>query len=223
MRKPILFMLLAIILLGMFACSVTGSSEKMIVKYDIELSMVRKASDYNQRYRAPVADTLDVVRYAYEDDLFRSIWSATEAGWNLTLYNKSEQTMTIDWDSVQYLDVDKIGHGVLVSGTKYAERNNAQTPTAITRRGNITETLFSKDHVYQSTTGVWAKRPLFPVDFSEAARYKGKSFSLIIPFTVEGLTSQYEFVFNIKDVRQEASTSNPWQLYFLDRALGVNF
>jgi hypothetical protein len=222
MRKPILFMLLAIILLGMFACSVTGSSEKMFVKYDIELSMVRKASDYNQRYRAPVADTLDVVRYAYEDDLFRSIWSATEAGWNLTLYNKSEQTMTIDWDSVQYLDVDKIGHGVLVSVP------NMPNATMLRRLLRSLAAATSRRHFSQRPcvsihSGVWAKRPLFPVDFSEAARYKGKSFSLIIPFTVEGLTSQYEFVFNIKDVRQEASTSNPWQLYFLDRALGVNF
>jgi len=223
MRKSILFLLLAIILLGMFACSATGKSERMIVKYDVELSMVRKASDINQRYRAPVADTMDVVRYAYEDDLFRSIISTTEAGWNITLYNKSEQALMIDWDNAQYLDVDRIGRGVLVSGTRYSERNNPQTPTVIARRGNVTESLFSKDHVYQSSTGVWAKRPLFPVDFSEASRYKGKSFSLIVPFTVDGLTSQYEFLFTIKDVRQEASTSNPWQLYFLDRTLGVNF
>lgn len=222
MRQSILFILLAIIT-GMVGCSGTRSAEKMIVKYDIELEMVRKASDINQRYRAPVADTMDVVRYAYEDDLFRGIWSATEAGWNLTIYNKSEQTLTIDWDEVQYLDVDRIGRGVLASGTRYSERNNSQTPTVIPRRGNITESLVSKDHVYQSTTGVWAKRPLFPIDYSEAQRYKNKNFSLIVPFTVGGLTSQYEFVFKIKDVRQVASTSNPWQLFLLDRTLGVNF
>jgi hypothetical protein len=216
-------MLLVIILLGLFGCSGTTKTEKMIVKYDIELAMVRKASDINQRYRAPVADTMDVVRYAYEDDLFRGIWSATEAGWNLTLYNKSEQTLTVDWDEAQYLDVDRIGRGVLVSGTKYADRNKPQTPTVIPRRGNVSESLFSKDHVYQSATGVWAKRPLFPVEFSEAQRYKNKNFSLIVPFTVDGLTAQYEFVFNIKDVRQVASSSNPWQLYLLDRTLGVNF
>jgi hypothetical protein len=64
---------------------------------------------------------------------------------------------------------------------------------------------------------------MFPVDFSEAQRYKNKSFSLIIPFTVDGLTSQYEFVFTIADVRQIESTSNPWQLYLLDRTLGVSF
>jgi hypothetical protein len=223
MKKSLLFLLLAVVLIGMFGCSGTASAPKMIVKYDMELSMVRKASDINQRYRAPVADTLDVVRYSYEDDLFRSIWSATEGGWNFTLYNKSEQALMIDWDEVVYMDVDRIGHPILASGTRYSERNNPQTPTVVARRGNVEETLVSKDHIYQSSTGIWAKRPMFPVDFSEAQRYKNKSFSLIIPFTVDGLTSQYEFVFTIADVRQIESTSNPWQLYLLDRTLGVSF
>jgi hypothetical protein len=224
MRKSLIFILLAAVLLGVFGCSVTGSAEKMIVKYDIELARVRKASDINQRYQAPVADTtMGIARYAYEDDLFRSIWSADESGWELSLYNKSEETLTIDWDEAAYMDVDKIGRGVLASSTKYSERNNPQTPTVIARRGNITENLFSKDHVYQSTTGVWAKRPLFPIDFSEAQRYKDKTVSLIIPFNVSGLTAQYEFVFNIKNVSQVPSTSNPWQIYLLDRTLGVSF
>lgn len=223
MRKSIISILLAAILLGMFACSGTSASEQMIVKYDIALTRVRKASDINQRYQAPVADTLDQVRYAYEDDLFRSLWSASESGWDLTLYNKSEKTLTIDWDEAVYMDVDKIGRGVLSSTTKYADRNNPQTPTVVARRGNISESLFSKDHVYQSTTGVWTKRPLFPIDFSEAERYKNKTVSLIVPFTVDGLIAQYEFIFTIKDVQQVPSTSNPWRLYLLDRTLGVNF
>jgi hypothetical protein len=222
MKRYLTLTLLGIILLGMFACS-SSKTQKMIVKYDVELTMVRKASDINQRYQAPVADTLDVVRYAYEDDLFRSIWSATESGWNLVLYNKSEKPLMIDWDEVNYMDVDNIGHRVLVSTTKFSERNNPQTPTVLPRRGSITESLVSADHVYQSSTGIWAKRPLWPIDYSEAQRYKGKKVRMIIPFTVDGLTAQYEFVFTIKDVRQVASSSNPWQLYLLDRALGVNF
>lgn len=222
MQRYVIIMLLALILFGIFGCS-KKSSDKMIVKYDVELSMVRKASDINQRYQAPVADTLDVVRYAYEDDLFRSIWSATEAGVNLTLYNKSEEPLKIDWERVNYQDVDGIDHRVLVSGTKLSEINAAQPPTVIPVRGNITETLFSADHIYKSSTGILARRPLWPIDFTEAQRYKGKSVRLIIPFTVDGLSSQYEFVFTIKNVRQVKSSSNPWQLYLKDRSLGVNF
>lgn len=223
MQRYLIITLLGLILIGILGCSGTSAADKMIVKYDVELSMVRKASDINQRYQAPVADTMDMVRYAYEDDLFRSIWSVNEAGWNLSLYNKSEKPLLIDWDEVSYMDVDNMGHRVLVSGTKLSELGNPQTPSVIPRRGNITETLYSADHVYQSSTGILAKRPLWSIDFTEAKRYEGKSFRLIIPFTVDGLSAQYEFVFTIKNVRQVASKSNPWQLYLLDRTLGVNF
>lgn len=222
MQRYVIIMLLALILFGIFGCS-KKSSDKMIVKYDVELSMVRKASDINQRYQAPVADTLDVVRYAYEDDLFRSIWSATEAGINLTLYNKSEEALKIDWEKVNYQDVDGIDHRVLVSGTKLSDINAPQPPTVIPVRGDITETLFSADHIYPSSIGIMARRPLWSIDFAEAKRNEGKQMRLIIPFTVDGLSSQYEFVFTIKNVRQVKSSSNPWQLYLKDRSLGVNF
>ncbi|MCB5286594.1 MAG: hypothetical protein LHW64_02170 [Candidatus Cloacimonetes bacterium] len=222
MQRYLIIMLLGLILIGIFGCS-GSSADKMIVKYDVELSMVRKASDINQRYQAPVADTMGVVRYAYEDDLFRSIWSATEAGWNVVLYNKSEKPLMIDWDEVSYMDVDNIGHRVLVSGTKLTERDNPQTPAVIARRGNITENLFSADHVYKSSTGLLAKRPLWSIDYTEAKRYEGKKVRLMIPFTVDGLSAQYEFVFTIKKVSQVASTSNPWQVYLFDRSLGVSF
>ncbi|MCB5267988.1 MAG: hypothetical protein LHW46_07775, partial [Candidatus Cloacimonetes bacterium] len=127
MKKSLALIAIVIILLGIYGCAATSSvgGEKLIVKYDIELAMVRKASDINQRYRAPVADTTaaDVVRYTYEDDLFRSIWSATEAGWDLVLYNKSEQPIMIDWNNVRYMDVDNIGHTLLISTTRFADRD----------------------------------------------------------------------------------------------------
>lgn len=222
MQRYLILTLLGLILIGIFGCSGTSAADKMIVKYDVELSMARKASDINQRYQASVADTVDVVRYAYEDHLFRSIWSANEAGWNLSLYNKSEEPLLIDWDSVSYMDVDNMGHRVLASGTKLSELGDPQTPTVIPRRGNISETLYSADHIYQSSPGILAKRPLWPIDFTEAKRFEGKNFRLIIPFTVDGLSAQYEFVFTIKNVRKVASKSNPWKLYLKDRKSGVN-
>ena len=222
MQRSLIITLLGLILIGIFGCSGT-SADKMIAKYDVELSMVRKASDINQRYQASEVDTMEVIRYAYENDLFRSLWSATEAGWNLSLYNKSEKPLMIDWDAVTYMDVDNMGHRVLASGTKLSDRNDPQTPAVIPRQGNISETLYSADHVYQSSTGVLARRPLWSVDFTEAKPYEGKTVRLIIPFTVDEISAQYEFVFTIKNVRQVASKSNPWKLYLLDRSLGVSF
>ncbi|HQQ67929.1 MAG TPA: hypothetical protein PLX77_03775 [Candidatus Cloacimonadota bacterium] len=227
MKRYLAIISIVIFLMGMFGCATTGAGgEKMIVKYDIELTMVRSAVDINQRYRAPVADTTttDVTRYTYEDDLFRSIWSATEAGWDLVLYNKSEKPIMIDWNNVNYQDVDNIGHKVLISSTRFTDRDKDQVPSVIVRRGNLTEKLVSATHIYQSPlSGLLVKRPMFPIDYNEAIRYKGKEFKLMIPFTVDGLSSQYEFVFKIKDVRQVSATSNPWASFLMDRALGATF
>jgi len=227
MKRYLAFIALVIILMGMFGCATTSAGgEKMIVKYDMELSMVRSAVDINQRFRAPVADTTttDVTRYAFEDDLFRSIWSATEAGWDLVLYNKSEKPIMIDWNNVNYMDVDNIGHKVLISSTRFADRDKDQVPSVIVRRGSLTEKLVSATHIYQSPlTGLLVKRPMFPIDYSEAIRYKNKEFKLMVPFTVDGLSSQYEFIFKIKDVRQVSAASNPWASFLMDRALGATF
>ncbi|MCD8480615.1 MAG: hypothetical protein LRZ88_10645, partial [Candidatus Cloacimonetes bacterium] len=87
---------------------------------------------------------VDIVRYSFEDDLFRSIWSASEAGWDLVLYNKSGNPIMIDWNNARYMDVDNIGHTVLISGTRLSERDKDQTPSLIPRNGNVTEKLFSQ-------------------------------------------------------------------------------
>ena len=116
MRKFIVFLLALVVLFSMFGCATTSTTEKTIVQYDMELSAVRKPIDPNVRQRSPQEDTsTGTLRYAYEDDLFRSIWSASEAGWDLVLYNKTEQPIMIDWDNATYMDFDTIGHAVLIS------------------------------------------------------------------------------------------------------------
>jgi len=112
------------------------------------------------------------------------------------LYNKSEKPIMIDWNNVNYMDVDNIGHKVLISSTRFTDRDKDQVPSVIVRRGSLTEKLVSATHIYQSPlSGLLVKRPMFPIDYSEAIRYKNKEFKLMVPFTVDGLSSQYEFVF----------------------------
>lgn len=223
MKYAFMAMTLLFALLGLFSCAANYTGERNIVKYDIELIQVRKTANINQRLKAPVADTTDaaLTRYVFEDDLLRSVWSADEAGWDVQIINKTEKPIMIDWDNASYMDYDNVGHSVLISATKYSDREKPQTPTVITRKGTLTEKLISATHIYQSPlTGLLVKRPLMPVDFTEASRYKGKELRMMLPFTVEGLSSQYEFIFKVKDVRQVVSSNNPWGGYQMDRALG---
>lgn len=224
MKRYLYILLFAVLMLGLIGCSVTGA-EKMIVKYEIELTKVNPAegADADAKTRVPVAnDTLEKIRYSYEDELTQSMWFVDESGWEVTFTNKGDKPIMIDWDEVMYMDIDKMAHRILSKNTKIADKEEPQTPSIIARRGTLNETLFPADSFYQSATGLTNKRPIFPIEYVEAQRYKGKTFTLIIPLTVEGYSAQYEFVFTIKDVKQELSTSNPWQMYLYDRALGIN-
>ncbi|MFW5628887.1 MAG: hypothetical protein ACOCG6_06625 [Candidatus Cloacimonadaceae bacterium] len=223
MKRYLNILLFAVIALSLTSCGVIGGvigNEKMIVKYEIELSKVSKAGDEEMRTRVPEAnDTLEKIRYSYEDDLTQSMWFVDESGWEVTFTNKGDKPIMIDWDEVMYMDVDKMGHRILSKKTKLSEKEEPQDASVISRRGTLNEELFPADMYYQSSTGLLSKRPMFPIDYGEAMRYKNKTFSLIIPLTVEGYTAQYEFIFTIKEVKQELSANDPWRMYLLDRAL----
>lgn len=223
MKRYLYILLFVAVLFSFTACIGTGG-EKMIVKYEIELSKVQKVGSNETKVHVPMKDTsLEEIRYSYEDELTRSIWFADEGGWDVTFYNKTDKPIMIDWDEVSYMDIDKIGHRVLSKNTKVAEKDEPQNPSIVARRGSLSEKLFPAEFYYQSSTGVMSKRPMFPIDFGEAKRYENKNYSLIIPLTVEGFTAQYEFVFTIKEVKQELSTKDPWSMYLFDRTMGINY
>ncbi|PKN73440.1 MAG: hypothetical protein CVU50_01620 [Candidatus Cloacimonetes bacterium HGW-Cloacimonetes-3] len=213
MRKLIFFLLAGIILLALAACATNSetSPTKLVTRYDIALTRVTRADAAMGKVKSPVADTtlVDKLRYRYEDDLMRTIWSASENGFELTLYNASDKIITIDWDKGLYLDYDNIGHRLLPSKTKDADKDKAQVPSVINPRGNLIETIFSADHVSLSAVlGIYTRTPLLPVDYASAVRYQGKELKLSLPVNVGGVDTQYEYVFNVLNVRQVAVKKN---------------
>lgn len=207
MRKLIIFILAGIILLAFAACATNSETPatKLVTKYDIALTKVTRSDASMGKVKAPVADTtlVDKLRYRYEDDLMRTIWSASENGFELTLYNASDKTITIDWDKGLYLDYDNIGHRLLPSKTKDADKDKAQVPSVISPRGNLIETIYSADHVsLSSMLNVYTRSPLLPTDYPSAVRYQGKELKLILPISADGSSMQYEYTFKIANVRQ---------------------
>ncbi|NLO43669.1 MAG: hypothetical protein GX106_01720 [Candidatus Cloacimonetes bacterium] len=229
MKKYLYILLFAVIALSLTSCGVIDrviGGEKMIVKYEIELTKVNpiEEAQADAKTRVPVLnDTLEKIRYSYEDELMQSMWFVDESGWEVTFTNKGDRPIMIDWDEVMYMDIDKMAHRVLSKKTKLSEKEEPQDASVIARRGTLSEELFPADMYYQSSTGLINKRPMFPVEYGEAQRYKGKTFTLNIPLTVEGYTAQYEFVFTIKEVKQEVSATDPWRMYHTDRAIGINY
>ncbi len=210
MRRLITILISAIILLGLAACATTTSdtaATKLVTKYDIALATVNRSDASMGRVKAPVADTtlVNKLRYRYEDELIRTIWSASENGFELTMYNASDKTITIDWDKGLYLDYDNIGHRLLPSKTKDADKDKVQVPSVVPARGNLVETIYSADHVsLSSVMGLYVRNPLLPTDYASAVRYQGKELKLTLPFSIDGTQVTYDFLFKITNVRQIA-------------------
>lgn len=212
MNKVYLLIPLALILLFLAACAsnTDGAAPKMATKYDIALTKVVKTGDLTGRSKAPVADStlINKLRYRYEDELMRTIWSASENGFELTLYNASEKNITINWEQGVYLDFDNIGHRLVPSSTKDSEKDKPIAASTIAPRGNLVETIFSADHIsLSSVLGIYTRSPLLPTDFASAVRYKNKELKLILPFVVDGVTLNYEHTFKVINVRQVAVKS----------------
>jgi len=113
--------------------------------------------------------------------------------------------LTINWEEGLYLDYDNIGHRLLLSSTKDADKDKPQAASTIVPRGNIVETITSADHVSMSNVlGVYVRSPLLPTDYASAVRYNGKEMKLILPISVDGITSNYEWTFKVIGVRQVA-------------------
>jgi hypothetical protein len=213
MKKTYLLIPLVIILIIMAGCSSNKKAKapKMATKYDIALSKVNRSGDLSGKSKAPVADTTMVnkLRYRYEDDLMRAIWSASENGFEVTLYNPTNKNITIDWEQGQYLDYDNIGHRLIISSTKDADLTKAQPASVVPPRGNLIETLFSADNIsLSSLLNLYVRTPLLPTDYATAVRYNGKEMKLMLPVIVDNSTQTYEFTFKIVNVRQVAVKSS---------------
>lgn len=200
---------LMVILLVLTACASNKEPKapKLVTKYDIALTKVSRLGEVNGKSRSPVADTTMVnkLRYRYEDDYVRTIWSASENGFEVTLYNASQKSISINWEQGQYLDYDNIGHRLLISSTKDVDVTKPQPSSVIVPRGNLVETIFSADNViYSSLLGLYSRTPLLPTDYATAVRYNGKEMKVILPVTVDGFTQNYEYTFKVINVRQIA-------------------
>lgn len=213
--KNLLIISLALMLLAITACAsnAEGAPPKMVTKYDIALAKVTRSDSSQGKVKSPVADTtlVDKLRFRYEDDLMRTIWSASENGFELTLYNSSDKNITIDWEKGLYLDYDNIGHRLLPSTTKDADKDKIQIPSVVSPRGNLVVTIYSADHVsLSSLLGSYIRTPLLPTDYATAVRYNGKELKLVMPVIIDGVSFQYEYLFKVTNVRQVAVKSTGW-------------
>jgi hypothetical protein len=100
----------------------------------------------------------------FEDQAIRIIFSISEKQIGIRLQNKTQSPIKVDWNTLSYVDITGLAHGVVHTGVRYIERDRPQVPTIIPPAAMIEDVIIPSGHIsYTSgTAGGWSSRLLFP-------------------------------------------------------------
>jgi hypothetical protein len=172
-------------------------------KEDSLQRMSKYAISYKDTYRGKqvvvMVKPLESRERVFEDQSIQILFSASEKQIGILLYNKMNTPIKVDWNSLSYVDITGLAHGVVHTGVRYMERDRPQVPTVIPPAAMIEDAIIPSDHISYTpgSGGGWSSRALFP-DMTETDLYIGKSFSVFMPLELDGAVKNYSFSFRIE-------------------------
>lgn len=224
--KICFFLALVIVLPGCYPYYYGGPQyqRQNEINYDIALVEVQRPKEAKARYGEQKIDRIienGVNKYYFEDEMIKIIWLPVVYQLSFVVNNKTEYSIRIVWDEAAYVDENGLSLKMMHSGVKYADRNSSQPPSVVVRKGSLADFIVPTDYVYwregsysyyTSIPGGWETKPLFPTKegtyssnpepilniFSN--KYLYKTFQILIPFQIEGVTNDYIFTFKINDI-----------------------
>jgi len=215
-RFAMKYLVSIVVVIFLAGCS---ASEAYHAYYDIGLLQVEHPADMKARYGEQKITRIEeegTYKYCFEDDIVKIIWIPTAYEFDFVLTNKSRYSIKIIWDEAAFVDENGLTHRIMHSGVRYIERDNPQPPTVIPSGATIADLIFPTDYVYwaSGTYGGWRRLPLLPVSgatkeelSSKATKYVGKTYKVLLPLTIEGVTHEYVFTFKIIDVKVKNENS----------------
>lgn len=182
--------------------------------YNVGLSKVEAPTDIKEKYGetkvTKFTDSKDnTIKYQYKDDYIDIVWYVGIKQFNFSLTNISQHPIKINWDEITYVDQNSNVKRTMHAGVKYTERNNSQPSSTIPKGAKINDLLLPTDNVYfvSGQYGGWKETALFPVYYSskqdlqtKAPLLVGTNVRILFPISIEGVTNDYTFEFEIMDL-----------------------
>ncbi len=198
------FWSLAFVVLVLFGCYAMGPK----ARYDIRLAEVQRPADAKERYGEQLIERRsaqgDSLKYWFEDSLVSVLWVPTTTRVYFLLTNKADHSIKIIWDEAAFLMPSGESRRVVHSGVKYTDANSPQPPSVVPRGGKLDDFVVTSDQCYyiSGRYGGWNEAPFLPSspDLPTVQTLKGKTFSVLLPLQIEGVTNEYQFTFSIDDV-----------------------
>ncbi|HOF35045.1 MAG TPA: hypothetical protein PK624_13600 [Spirochaetota bacterium] len=121
---------------------------------------------------------------------------------NFILKNKTDKTMTIDWNKVVFVNHTKLSKKVIHTGVKFVKKDELQTPSIIVKDSMLIDSIVPIDNItFKSEdtlfeTAGWKIIPVLePYDNNNSL--VGKKFKVLLPIAIGDKTVEYLFTFKV--------------------------
>ena len=149
----------------------------------------------------------------YSNDYFRAVWKVLPDGFNLSIYNKTDNTIKIDWDNAGYVSWDNKASGLTRTGISLAglDSPGSQKPTVIPAKERVDDVAIPISNI-KFLHGNWTIQTLIPSyyanqeDLDRSAKiYVGNQLTIMLPIIIEGVSYDYSFVFKVNEWLPDAT------------------
>jgi hypothetical protein len=148
-------------------------------------------------------------------------------GIGISIQNKTNSEISINWDKASFVDVNKKAHGVTHEGVKYKDATASKPPSTIPPGAELKDFVIMSDSVSFERSN-WQIKPFLFIRSSgekdkapeieglstaatqkmldeksglgQGQSLKGKTFSLYLPLIIKNKSSNENYVFEIKSV-----------------------
>jgi len=200
-RNIVLFAVITLI----FGCA--GDAQR--VGFDMSLERVERPENIEKRFGKIKEPVINNECLLFEDNFIEATFTFNYNHISILLVNVSRKhTIKVNWDNAIWTDIMGSPYRVLHSGTSSVDKNIPQVPSVITTNKALMSTIVPSNHARRAGTG-WYCEPLFHntsiwtinmrSELQKAQKYVGKTCSILLPLTIEGIQNDYTFIFRIND------------------------
>lgn len=148
----------------------------------------------------------------FSDDKIEAVFFISEKAVNFTIKNKTTETLKIIWDNASIIEFGKAKRAIH-NGVKLVNRNESQPATIIPPSVAIDDSLTPTENISWAANS-WVTSDLFPTQVNDyffpdeeggkvILNSKGVKFGLFLPIEYQGNTTNYNFEFQIANVKKQ--------------------
>ena len=136
----------------------------------------------------------------YQEDGLAFAFAPGQSGIALTLENRTDKPVKIDWNQVTYIGIGGNASKVIHTGVRFIQADSPMPPTIIPPSAKITDVVVPTFALRQGNSG-WTVEDILPGK-SDAARVLGQTIGLFLTLEIDGRVKEFLFTFQITQTEE---------------------